>query len=85
MSKIINLDDTESAPLPQVGSAWRRFEGSVYAVVLDAEPETTDSPARVTVTTVFAKPYGMEPNVTRQCVAAFLRDFKPLATEYLAA
>ena len=71
--------------LPRVGSAWRRFEGNVYAVVLDAEPETTDSPSRVTVTTVFAKPFGMEPNVTRQCLDAFLLDFKPLDTEFLTA
>jgi hypothetical protein len=71
--------------LPEVGSAWRRFEGNVYAVVLSAEAETTDSPARVTVTTVFAKPFGMEPNVTRQCLDAFLLDFKPLDTEFLTA
>lgn len=76
---------SKNTTLPQVGSAWRRFEGNVYAVVLNAEPETTDSPSRITVTTVFAKPYGMEPNVTRQCVDAFLRDFRPMETEYLTA
>ena len=76
---------THITTLPEVGSAWRRFEGNVYAVVLSTEEETTDSPARVTVTTVFAKPFGMEPNVTRQCVAAFLRDFRPMDTEFLTA
>lgn len=81
MSKIVKTD----SDLPLVGSAWRRFEGNVYAVVLDAEAETTNSPARVTVTTVFAKPFGMEPNVTRQCVDAFLLDFKPMDTEFLVA
>lgn len=70
--------------LPQNGAAFKRFEGNVYAVIVGTEDVTEDSPARVTVTTVYAKPFGGEPTVTRQLWDSFRLDFKPMDTEFLA-
>lgn len=73
-----------TATLPRTGDVFKRFEGNVYGVVLGAEPATEDSPARVTITTLYTKPFGGNPTVTRQMLDAFLLDFKPMDTEFLA-
>jgi hypothetical protein len=75
--------------LPEVGSAWKRFDGS-YAVVLSVTPVLVDEPdgsvaalARVTFTLVYVKKFALAPTVRQRTFLEFLDDFKPVATECL--
>jgi hypothetical protein len=72
---------TETA-LPQVGSAWKRFDGS-YAVVLNVEEFEVDALARITFTIIYVKKLGPAPVVRQRRFLEFLDDFKPVETECL--